>query len=308
MKVAVVGGANIDITAKPYAKYIPYDSNPGKITLTLGGVGRNIAHNLALLGIDVSFLTAIGGDVYGKKIIESCDEIGINIERSNFVIDSSSSTYLCVMDENGDLMSGFSDMDICHEISPEFIEKNIDFLNSMDAVAFDTNIDEVTIEYLLANCTAPMFVDAVSVTKVEKLKNALDKGCYSLFTVKVNVYEAEMLAGIKIGCMEDIEKAAEILHSKGIKRVYITLGPDGVFASDGETKVNIPSPVKNIVNATGAGDSFLAALVFAASLGFDVEDSAVIGQSASEITLDSLSAVSESMTKDNLISKYEKNK
>ena len=48
--IAVVGGVNIDIGGRSDAPLVAGDSNPGRIRSSLGGVGRNIAHNLALLG------------------------------------------------------------------------------------------------------------------------------------------------------------------------------------------------------------------------------------------------------------------
>ena len=49
----VVGGVNVDIGGRSFAPLVEADSNPGAVTVSLGGVGRNIAHNLALLGTDV---------------------------------------------------------------------------------------------------------------------------------------------------------------------------------------------------------------------------------------------------------------
>ena len=50
---AVVGGINVDICGHSLGKLVDADSNPGLVTTALGGVGRNIAHNLTLLGTDV---------------------------------------------------------------------------------------------------------------------------------------------------------------------------------------------------------------------------------------------------------------
>ena len=70
--VAVVGGVNIDIGGRPFSPLVPRDSNPGRVTVSLGGVGRNIAHNLSLLGAEVQLLTAFGDDVYAMQIEAGC--------------------------------------------------------------------------------------------------------------------------------------------------------------------------------------------------------------------------------------------
>ena len=61
-EVVVIGGVNIDIGGRAFGPLKMKDSNPGKVTVSLGGVGRNIAHNLRLLGTEVCLLTALGED------------------------------------------------------------------------------------------------------------------------------------------------------------------------------------------------------------------------------------------------------
>ena len=51
----VCGGVNIDIGAHSFAPLRDRDSNPGRVELSLGGVGRNIAHNMRLLGVPTPF-------------------------------------------------------------------------------------------------------------------------------------------------------------------------------------------------------------------------------------------------------------
>ena len=60
--VAVVGGVNMDIGAVSAGKLVARDSNPGHVTTSLGGVGRNIAHNLCLLGEQTAMVTVLGQD------------------------------------------------------------------------------------------------------------------------------------------------------------------------------------------------------------------------------------------------------
>ena len=48
--VTVVGGMNMDIGGRPHGKLVARDSNPGTVRMSPGGVGRNIAHNMSLLG------------------------------------------------------------------------------------------------------------------------------------------------------------------------------------------------------------------------------------------------------------------
>ena len=78
----VFGGINMDIWGRPAGALVPKDSNPGTVSLRPGGVGRNIAHDLRLLGLEVSLVAAIGGDIYATAISESCLALGIDLSLS----------------------------------------------------------------------------------------------------------------------------------------------------------------------------------------------------------------------------------
>ena len=66
-RAVVVGGVNVDIGGQPFLQLVMKDSNPGKVTVSFGGVGRNIAHNMSLLGIRTEMLTALGDDFYAAR-------------------------------------------------------------------------------------------------------------------------------------------------------------------------------------------------------------------------------------------------
>ena len=80
--VTVVGGMNMDIGGRPYKALVGKDSNPGTVRMSPGGVGRNIAHNMSLMGLDVRLVTAFGDDVYAQKLAAVCGELGIDISQS----------------------------------------------------------------------------------------------------------------------------------------------------------------------------------------------------------------------------------
>ena len=97
--VTVVGGVNMDIGGWPGEVPVMQDSNPGVVRMSLGGVGRNIAHNMALLGMDVRMVTVFGDDINAQKIAASCGELGIDISQSPIIPEGRTSTYLFITDE-----------------------------------------------------------------------------------------------------------------------------------------------------------------------------------------------------------------
>ena len=106
----VVGGVNVDIGGRSFAPLVGCDSNPGSVHTSLGGVGRNIAHNLSLMGTDVRMLTAFGDDVHGQKVAASCSELGIDVSHARRITGGTTSTYLYLTDEKGEMVLAVSDM------------------------------------------------------------------------------------------------------------------------------------------------------------------------------------------------------
>ena len=296
--VTVVGGMNMDIGGRPYKKLVAKDSNPGAVRMSPGGVGRNIAHNMSLLGLDVRLLTAFGDDVYAQKLAAVCGELGIDISQSPVIPGGHTSTYLFVNDESGDMQLAVSDMDIYDHLTPQVLQSRRQLLDGSQVVVLDTNLPAETVAWVAKNCRAPIFADPVSSAKAEKLRPVLGR----LHTLKPNRIEAELLSGVVISDDASLRRAADALLETGLHRVFISLGADGVFAADRSGQVlHLPAPEGNIVSTTGCGDSFMAALAWAYLQGSDLERSARAGLAASTITMASADTINPTMSEEALL-------
>ena len=288
----VVGGVNMDIGGRSCGPLVDADSNPGTISMSLGGVGRNIAHNLALRGTEVRMLTALGDDLYGQKILASCTELGIDVSQALKVPGMPTSTYLYIASPEGEMALALSDMAVCDEISPDYLAENLATLQNAKVVVADTNIPAQSLRYLAENCGQPLFVDPVSTKKAEKLLPILDK----IHTLKPNRLEAELLSGVPIRDKADVEAAARILLEKGVERLFISLGADGIFAADREQQLWLPNLPGNMVNTTGCGDACMAALVWAWLEEMDLERSALAGLAAASVAMETKETIHPAMS------------
>ncbi len=288
----VVGGVNVDIGGRSFAPLVAADSNPGVVSVSLGGVGRNIAHNMSLMGVEVRLLTAYGDDLNGERVAASCSELGIDMSNALRVPGANTSTYLYLTDPEGEMALAVSDMAVCEKITPAYLAANLGVLQNAQVVVADCNIPEESLKYLAENVTVPLFVDPVSTTKAEKLRSILDK----IHTLKPNKLEAELLSGVKIESREDLVKAADKLSELGVHRMFISLGADGVFAAMGQEKLWLPNIPGNMVNTTGCGDAFMAALVWAYLEGSDLETTAKAGLAAGSIAMESGETINAEMS------------
>lgn len=289
---AVVGGVNMDIGGRAAAPLVMADSNPGQVRMSLGGVGRNIAHNLALLGVDVRMLTAFGDDLYAQKIAASCGELGIDISQALQVPGASTSTYLFLAGPDGDMALAVSDMDIYNHVTPAFLQSRRALLDNAQLMVIDTNLPEESIRWLCENEKIPIFADPVSTAKAVRLKPVLGK----LHTLKPNRIEAELLSGVAITDDKSLEKAARILLDTGLRRVFISLGKEGVYAADHSGALRLPCCPARAVNATGAGDAFMAALAWAYLEGTDLAETAGLAQAAAAIALEGAETINPALS------------
>ena len=290
--IAVVGGVNIDIGGRSLAPLVVGDSNPGHIRTSLGGVGRNIAHNLALLGADVKLITALGDDHNARRIEDSCAALGIDLSSSLRVPGGATSTYLFLADANGDMALAMSDMTIYEHLTPAFLAEKLDVLNAAALVVLDTNLSAESIRYLAEHCTAPLFADTVSAAKAGKLEPVLGR----LHTLKPNRMEAELLSGVQITDEASLRRAADTLLATGLRRVFISLGADGVLAADHTQKLHLKNFSGQMVNTTGCGDAFMAAVARASLENESLESAALHGLAAAVIAMESAETINPAMS------------
>lgn len=289
----VVGCANIDIGGKSFCPLIECDSNPGLVRISYGGVGKNIAHNLSLLGEKVYMLTAIGRDSFSAGLRRNCEEAGINMSHTLTAADEFSSIYLFIADEQGDMRLAICDAQISEKIDAKYLSDKLELLNEASAVVIDCNLTEEAIAFIMQNCTVPVFADPVSVTKAAKLSPVLDR----IHTLKPNLLEAELLSGVQIYGEESLRLAGERLIEAGVQRVFISLGANGIYCvqrgCSGFLQPNIDC---NLVNATGGGDAVMAMLVKAYMEGYSLEQSARYAMAAGAVAVESAETVNPQMS------------
>jgi pseudouridine kinase len=280
--ISIVGGANMDILGFPKDDLRISDSNPGNIRVSLGGVGRNIGENLVRLGVNTKLISVLGDDLYGKKIIEESRIIGLDLEDSLKLKGYATSVYMSILDNSGDMHVAISEMDIFDNMSVEFIKQRKNVIENSKVCIIDTNIPQDVIEYIVTNFkNTKFFLDTVSTAKSVKAKEVIGR----FNTIKPNKYEAEILSGIKINNNKDAIKAADYFLNQGVKNVFISLGEQGIYYTNGEENGYVLSPKVKVVNANGAGDAFLAGLAFSSLKGTSIDEAAKFATGCSLMAL-----------------------
>lgn len=286
-KLVLIGGSNIDFIATSLKPLINGTSNIGKLKISFGGVMKNVAYDLAILNDDFLFFTAIGNDLYGKRLKEELKEASINYisPKSNRI----SSTYLAINNEKNDLYVSVCDNQIIDCISPFFLSKYQKILKNSNYICIDANISEETIKYIFNNYSdKKIMVEGVSIPKIVKFENYLDK----IYLLKCNIGEAKALFSKNL----NEEHVAEKLIEKGVKKFIISNKDKDVIGYDGShVETFFVDRLDNIVNSNGAGDALFAGFVheyiksenFDEAVKFGIKLSSYVLQSDEAYSLDS---------------------
>ena len=267
MRIAVIGESNIDIAVKPHGAPRQGGCTPANIRFHHGGVARNIAHNLVLLGHEVQLATVFGDDDFAQSMMQEGMELGIDLSLSSQYENTKSPIFLSFNDEFGNMQSAVSDIGLNSLLDLDWLMKRIDAVNRADLVVADTLLSVEALTFLIDHCVVPLYIDTVSPNRAVLLAEALEKSWKkSFFALKCNFGEAKALTGLS-----DPNEAAKLLVSKGMGNIYLTMGEGGVVYCSRKQLRHFQAVEAEAVNVTGSGDAFFAGVIHANAMGINGE-------------------------------------
>ena len=289
--ILVIGAASIDTKGRADKLIQTGTSTPGAIRVSVGGVGRNIAENLASLGEAVVLLSAVGDDGSGRRILQRA--AGCGIDTSHVLVDAGHRTaaYLAVLDNTGDLVMSIDDMSISRElITPGYIYQRRALFRDARMIVLDANLSDQTLSIILKLARrygVPVCADPTTATLAPRLCPYLPE----LTLVAPNAAEAKALCGVKVTGRESALVAAQKLVAMGVKIAIVTLGATGLVYAASDESGHVPAVEVEIVELTGAGDALTAAVVFGLLNDFPVDEAVRLGTSAAALTVHSRQTV-----------------
>ena len=284
------GAAHFDRTLQCTETFVPAASNPVRtLHRKPGGVSRNIAVHLRLLGNNVAMLGAVGDDGDGDQVIEALSELGIDTRHLMKISGMATAGYTALLDETGELALGMMNAEVYNLLTIDRLEPHLANLQARPWWLVDANLPTESIIWLAENKQTTKFCAAtVSPSKAVRFKPVLDK----LDLLIANRAETRILTGIEINDLAQAKVAVELLRGKGIPDVVITLGAQGVVSSSASgTAFWHPLPTK-VKDVNGAGDAFYSGFLSAYSKPHTSFDDAM----ASGLAMASLTAETEGTT------------
>lgn len=281
-KIVVIGSSNTDMVIK--AERLPVAGETvigGQFMMNPGGKGANQAVAVARMGGCVSLVTKTGNDLFGRQSIEL-----YNIEdiKTDFVFSdmkAPSGVALISVDASGEncilVAPGANGT-----LSVNDIEKARNEIENACILLMQLEIPMETVEYAAEIAAAKGVKVILNPAPAQVLSSNLLK---NLYIITPNKSEAELLTGIKVTDSDSARNAADIISSKGINTVVITLGSKGAFIKEGDQYYEIEAEKVQAIDTVAAGDTFCGTLCVGLSEGMTVVEAVKLACKASAITV-----------------------
>lgn len=266
--VMCIGAANLDRKLRTIAAMQLGTSNPATAEEVYGGVARNIAENLARLSLPTALLTALGDDAAGRDLQDHAESAGIDTRGSLKLPETATGTYTAILDAHGEMVVALADMALYDRITPDFLASRQPQRAAAAMTVADLNLPADSIAALLASAAAdnvPLIIVAVSQPKMVRLPAELT----GLRLLILNRGELETRSGRALPTEADVRAACRAVQAQGARDVIVTCGSEGVFHTRGGELVWLAAHQVQVVDVTGAGDAFSAAVCWSLYQGSD---------------------------------------
>lgn len=302
--IVVIGGASLDIKGRLRRDFKQGTSNAAAIQISIGGVGRNIAENLARLGTPVALISAVCADDFGRAILQQTEAAGVDTSCVVVTCDQRSSSYIAIVNHDGSLLAGLDDSAAGRAILPEHIRAHAELLEQAAMVVIDANVARTTADTIVEICQSAgvrVAFEPVAFGLAERFKQHLDR----FYLVTPNELEAEALSGLPVHDVASATAAAQNLVAQGVELAIVTLAAEGVVYASADEVGHIPGTKTEIIDPTGAGEALAATVIYAITNGIPLAEAVQLGQIAAIVTLKSPETVAPELSLEYLYAQLE---
>ncbi|MBQ6478768.1 MAG: winged helix-turn-helix transcriptional regulator [Erysipelotrichaceae bacterium] len=290
-----VGACNVDVYGRSRIPIRTHYDHPADIVSGVGGVMYNIICNYVKLGGKADLITAYSDDAYGMMITSECKRNGIDIHDSLMAKGATSGIFMQIQDENNDMYMAICDMSILENLTPAYLRSKEKTIRNARLVVMDPSLPDDVIRELIGICKdhTSLYIDPISENYALKMRPYVP----DIDLIKPNRGELENLSGMKIKNDEDLFKAVDKLLEQGAKRVVVSLGSQGILYADQDRKIRKRLPEeKHMVNASGAGDALMAAIIYGDVNGLDIDKTLDYGLAAGIAAIRSNKTINSEMS------------
>lgn len=298
-EVVVVGAACLDVKGRPSGEIVAGTSNPGMVRISVGGCARNVAENLARLGLPTALLSVVCQDDFGRTIVTQTERAGVNTDHVLVTCARHSAAYVALLGSEGHLLVGVNDTEAIEALTAEFINDHADLLAEARMVVMDACLPVETGEALLAICHAagvPIALEPAAYAPALRYRHLVG----SFYLVTPNAVEAQALTGLPISSVAQGILAAKQMIAEGVEIAIITMADAGLVYATPDLSGHVPAIEVEVVDQTGAGDALTGTVIYALLNDIPVDEAVRLGVSAATLTLKSTDTVRQDLSLESL--------
>ena len=304
--VICIGAALVDELYSANHHMLMSTTNDATVHRSAGGVARNIAHQLALLGLPVQLISVFGNDGEGDWLKTICGYVNIQLDAA-ITNQSLTGKYTGILNYDGSLFTALLTNTSLDTITPQHLQQHETLLSTAFCIVADANIHPDNVAWLAHFCFKkhiPFIIEPVSVPPAQKFAKMNLQGVHL-----VTPNEDELPAMCSNGGKTIEENAQEILD-RGVEKIWLHRGKKGSMLFTKNANYTLPAPeVNDIRDVTGAGDGSLSGWIMAKYLGMDDEESLKVAHTLSAEILQVNGAIATQINQEKLlglVSKYYK--
>lgn len=279
MGITVFGATFVDIKGYPLCQYIPAGRNVGRVVQVHGGVSRNVVEDIANIDLRPTFVSVMDNSGISADVIAHLESCSVN---TDYILrtDDGLGTWLAIFDNNGDVVASISKRPNLAGISSILIEHGDAIISGSDSVVVEIDMEPYLLEQIFdladrydKNVYAVVSNMSVAMERRDLLRRTACIVC--------NVQEAGLLFSEEFdhadpGDMPGIIR--EKIEQAHILKMIVTLGENGaVYAESGGRCGFCPPQKVEVLDTTGAGDSFFAGAAIGLTYGKTMAEACSIG-------------------------------
>ena len=289
MAMVVIGTVFVDVKGFPEDRYVPTGRNAGRVEFVHGGVGRNVAEDIANVELRPKFVSLVDDNAEGEAVLKKLRNHKVNTDYVLSVPDGMG-MWLAVFDNTGDLAGSISKRPDSSALAALLDEKGDEIFADADSIVVEIDMDKEIIKRVFKY--AEKYNKKVYAV-VANMSIASQRRDFLQFTdcFVCNVLEAGILFVTDFSRLSPEELCEELSHrvvSARIPAVVVTLGSKGsVYADMQGNKGVCPAETVQVRDTTGAGDAFCAGVAMGLTYGKTMPEALEIGTrlAASVITV-----------------------
>ncbi len=279
MAIVVVGAVFVDIKGFPDHVYLPKGRNVGRVDIVHGGVGRNVAKDIANLELRPRFVSMVDDTAEGAAVEKNLRDHKVDTKYLLTVPDGMG-MWLAIFDETGDVVGAISKRPVMDPLARLLEEKGDEIFAGADSIITEIDIDKDVLKqvfFYAEKYSIPVYAVVANMSIACKRRDLILKtSCFVCNEQEAGILFVRKFEGMSPEELRD--ELSELVIKADIPAMVVTMGSQGsVYATRDGQKGCCPAHRVSVRDTTGAGDAFCAGVSVGLTYGKSMDESLEIG-------------------------------